>query len=74
MDAILEHDPKKAAKIWLQIREEYGFVTAPDTFLKALHEVPADVRWKFEEYVERLGSQRDPLRVQSPKFAARRIA
>lgn len=51
MDAILEHDPKKAAEIWHSLRKEYGFVTAPPSFLKALHAVPADVRWKFDEYV-----------------------
>ena len=43
MDAVLEHKPKKAAQIWKAIRDEHGFVTAPASFLTALHAVPEDV-------------------------------
>lgn len=53
MDAILEHDPKRAAKIVQQIRDEHG-VTASATpeFSKAVREAPADVRQKLFELLE----------------------
>lgn len=49
-DAIYDHQPKKAAQVFANIRHEHGYVSAPPEFLKALHEVPWDVRWKFEDY------------------------
>jgi hypothetical protein len=61
MDAILEHRPKKAAQIWKSIRDEHGFVTAPTSFLAALHSVPEDVFWKFQEYVAELQGRQPSL-------------
>jgi len=51
-DAILEHDTKRAADIWRSIRKEYGVeATRPPSFDKALAEVPADVRQRFEDAI-----------------------
>lgn len=54
MDALLEHDPAKAAQIWRDLQKEHGYVKASAPFLKALHEVPNDVRAKFQDYVSGL--------------------
>lgn len=50
MDAILEHDPKRAAQIAHEITGD-GVIDPPSSFLNALHEVPTGVRSKFEEAV-----------------------
>lgn len=54
MDALLEHDPAKAAQIWCALKKEHGYVKASTPFLKALHGVPDDVRVKFQDYVSGL--------------------
>jgi hypothetical protein len=54
MDALLEHDPEKAAQIWRDLQKEHGYVKASTPFLKALHGVPDDVRAKFQDYVSGL--------------------
>lgn len=49
-DAILEHDPQRAASIRRNIYEEYGPVESPPpSFLKALDAAPAAVRRQYEE-------------------------
>lgn len=50
MDAILEHDPKRAAQIVQDIRAKHGSYEPSTEFEKALDKAPADVRRKFEEY------------------------
>ena len=54
MDALLEHDPEKAAQIWRDLQKKHGYVKASAPFLKALHAVPDAVRAKFQDYVSGL--------------------
>lgn len=59
MDALLEHNPEKAAQIWRDLQKEHGYVKASTPFLKALHAVPADVRGKFQDYVSAFAPKTD---------------
>lgn len=59
MDALLEHDPEKAAQIWRDLQKQHGYVKASTPFLKALHAVPDDVRAKFQNYVSELAPKTD---------------
>jgi hypothetical protein len=53
MDAILEHDPKRAAQIVRSIREEHGAtVNATPEFSQAVREVPQSVRDRYFELLE----------------------
>ena len=53
MDAILEHDPKRAAQLVQAIRAEHGVtVDATPEFSKAVREAPGDVRQTFFEILE----------------------
>lgn len=53
MDAILEHDPERAAKIVRKIRDEHGvLVNATQDFADALHAAHQRVRDEFFEIVE----------------------
>jgi len=48
MDALFERDPKRAADIVRQIREEHGAaVKTPETFKDAMRDVPDAVRQQF---------------------------
>lgn len=48
MDAILEHDPKRASQIVRKLRDEHGAaVSESDAFTAALESVPLKVRNKF---------------------------
>ena len=50
MDAILEHNPKKAARIVQEIRETHGVMADPaPEFWRAVKEAPQDVRDRFYE-------------------------
>lgn len=50
MDALLEHDPKRASEIVERMREEHGAITeTPQAFLDALEQVPFEVRTRFLE-------------------------
>jgi hypothetical protein len=53
MDAILQGDIPRAALVAYNTTKAHGRA-APPRFLKALHEAPADVRWKFEEQFAKL--------------------
>ena len=53
MDAILEHDPKRAARLVQAIRAEHGVtVDATPEFSKAVREAPGNVRQAFFELLE----------------------
>lgn len=48
MDALLEHDPRRAAQIVRQIREEHGVrVLEPPKFSEAVRDAPVEVRQKL---------------------------
>ncbi len=51
LDAILEHDPKRAAQIVKDIRAKHGSYEPSDEFEKALDKVPSSVRQQFEDHV-----------------------
>lgn len=53
LDALLEHNPKKAAEVWHQMRKDEGDSPRPDSFVRKLRDIPADVRWKFEDLTAR---------------------
>lgn len=56
MDAILEHDPERAAHIVRKIREEHGFTTAtPPEFSDAMRAVTDDVRTRFFKLLDEQG-------------------
>jgi hypothetical protein len=48
-DALLEHDPAKAATIVRDIRAEHGSAEMPDSFSKAVKKVPKSVRVAFDK-------------------------
>ena len=62
MDAIMQHDPKRAAKLVRRIRIEHGIVKTPTAFSDALDDIPKDVRQQFLELVE--PSQRGTFRCE----------
>jgi hypothetical protein len=51
LDAILEHDPKRAAQIVKDIRAKHGSYEPSDEFEKALDKAPSTIRQQFEDYV-----------------------
>lgn len=53
MDAIYEHDPKKAAAVVRTIRKEHGIEGAPLEFMRAVDQAPTDVRKKYLELVSK---------------------
>lgn len=53
-DALLEHNAPKAAAVWRQLREERrGDTPRPESFRRAIQEVPSQVRRKFEDLTAR---------------------
>lgn len=72
MDAILEHDPQRAAQLVQAIRTEHGVtVDATPEFSKAVREAPGHVRQAFFEILEgREPRGRGPLSEYSalPRF------
>lgn len=66
MDALLEHDPEKAARIVRAIREEHGaLVNAPDEFSHAVRDLPQKVRDRFFKLLEQAPAQLvDPLQLR----------
>jgi hypothetical protein len=51
LDAILEHDPKRAAQIVKDIRAKHGSYEPSDEFEKALDKVPSTIRQQFEDHM-----------------------
>lgn len=54
MDAIMERDAKKAARVVHHLRHEYGFVTEPKEFTDALIKSPTNVWLEFQRHYEEL--------------------
>jgi hypothetical protein len=48
-DALLEHDPSRAAAIVRDIRAEHGSAEMPDSFSKAIKKIPKSVRVVFDK-------------------------
>lgn len=75
MDALLEHDPKRAAEIVAVIRKERGIpsyasirMDAPSTFANVLEAAPADVRDRFFKSLQALQALQAKPKPGKPLF------
>jgi len=53
LDALQEHNPKKAAMVWQALQREEGGAPRPDSFIRKFRVLPKDIRWQFEDLTAR---------------------